>query len=119
LIAAERARQIEAEHFDAHRDDAYSRSEMAWAAVCYAAPESIYRLDDHRVDAATPRFDFRDPWPDDWLRRRDKRRVRNAPADHGFSPLEWRIRELVMAGALIAAEIDRLQRLAASGRPVR
>ena len=86
LIAAERRRQIEiegrtAEHDARHWDDALAR-----AAVCYAIPPSERPL----FSSDPPRL-----WP--WL----KVEWKPVPND--------RVRELVKAGALIAAEIDRLQ----------
>lgn len=47
------------------------------------------------------RFEFTDAWPENWDGKR------NRYGAYG----EDRIRELVKAGALIAAEIDRLRRL--------
>jgi hypothetical protein len=67
LIAQERERQVTEEGWSAEHDDGHVRAELAWAAVCYAAPANI--------------------------------------------PNAERIRMLVKAGALIAAEIDRLLRL--------
>ncbi len=95
LIAVERQRQVEREGWTPeHDDDTHQMGEIAIAAACYALPESERR--------ALPC---------------------NEPEDGGDgSPLIWpwggywkpvpddRIRELVKAGALIAAEIDRLSR---------
>lgn len=83
LIAQERRRQMSVEGFDASHDDSHYNDEIAFAAVCYATPP------EHRV-RLLPRW----PWPLNWWKP--------TPKD--------RIRELVKAGALIAAEIDRLQR---------
>jgi len=91
LIVAERERQISGEGWTPAHDDEHSRGEMAWAAVCYAAPGSVYSV------YRRPRgFVFVDPWP--WAEEWDKRDKDN------------RVRHLAKAGALIAAEIDRLQR---------
>jgi hypothetical protein len=92
-IAAERKRQIEKEGFTAEHDDRWKHQELASAALCYCMlpPKMEYVLDgsvEHCI-------------PEDWL----------------FHPSLWkptpdnRIRELEKAGALVAAEIDRLQRL--------
>lgn len=88
LIVEERVRQVREEGFTADHDHHHSSSQLAWAAVAYAAPGQVYRIDTYK-DA----MHLWDPWPwdDDW----DKRGK--------FS----RLRELVVAGALIAAEIDR------------
>ena len=79
-ITAERRRQIEVEGWT--DDGAYSRNELALAAVCYALPED---------ERQTVR-DWWWPWDLRWWKP---------------SP-DNRIRELEKAGALIAAEIDRL-----------
>jgi hypothetical protein len=85
LIAAERRRQVEAEGWRTKHDDRHDRDELALAAARYALPAR------HRIAVA---------WP--W----DASSWRPTPDD--------RMRELVKAGALIAAEIDRLGR--AEGR---
>jgi hypothetical protein len=56
-------------------------------------------------------IEFVDPWPYDWGKEFDKREHDGTgiPLYCQF-PIPRRIRELVKAGALIAAEIDRLQR---------
>jgi len=81
LIADERRRQVEVEEWDAGHDDAQRSGAMRRAAACYAAFAGQHR-------AAPPEW----PW--------------------GFG--SWKpkdeIRDLVRAGALIAAEIDRLKR---------
>lgn len=85
MIAAERARQIEAEGYSSGHDSEHESNELAWAAVAYAMPYTVNGLTREEL------------WP--W------------PRGDGFKPSpDDRIRELVKAGALIAAEIDRLQR---------
>lgn len=92
LIAAERKRQIEvegwtAEHDDQQADRELSRAGGVYALSCGAMPE-------------LKRYLLECVWP--WW-------------EHGH-PAWWKpspdapIRQLVKAGALIAAEIDRLQR---------
>ena len=82
LIAAERRRQIDEEGWTKRHDDDHDREEIAMAAVVYACPQR-YR----------ERVWFAWPWDDEW-----------------YKPTpDNRIRELVKAGALIAAEIDRLE----------
>lgn len=94
LIAAERTRQIEEEGWTPEHDAQHRGSALAWAAACYAAPVPIYRQE--RLAAGTS---FLDPWP--WrYGGQDKRNAAPTPDE--------RLRELVKAGALIAAEIDRL-----------
>ncbi len=87
LIAAERKRQIEKEGWSPEHDDEHT-DEMALAAVCYAMPAILRPL-----DGSAP-----ERWPGSW----DAKWWKPTPDD--------RVRELVKAGALIAAEIDRLQR---------
>lgn len=105
LIAAERQRQVAAEGWSNAHDDEHASGEMAMAAACYATPIPIraemnapckYCNSIEECDHVFRPREWRDPWPFDakW----DKR------GKHG------RIRQLVIAGALVAAEIDRLQR---------
>lgn len=84
-IAAERKRQIEVEGFTVDDDRLYSAEPLALAAACYAVPEwnRLYRR-------GIP-MDW--PWSVRWWKPTPKNRIR----------------ELEKAGALIAAEIDRLQ----------
>jgi len=94
MIVEERVRQITAEGYTPEHDDEHCTGDIALAAVCYAAPEPVYVRHG-------PGMLFRDPWP--WDRRHDKRHARS---DGNVG----RIRDLAKAGALIAAEIDRLLR---------
>lgn len=83
LIAAERHRQIDSEGWTPAHDDGWTAHQLVDAAVSYA------------VDAIThtPRPPREWPWDSRWWK----------PSDP--------IRDLVKAGALIAAEIDRLRRV--------
>lgn len=91
-IAAERRRQVDSEGWTPEHDDEHQRDELAWAAVCYAAPSIVFSQG-------------RDPWP--WAREWDKRPRHAAQGE----TLQSRMRALEKAGALIAAELDRLQRV--------
>jgi hypothetical protein len=91
LIAEERARQISKEGWDAGHDDEHDEGELARAAACYALPYSIREWAGRM--AGTYRSNLW-PWDSKWWKP--------CPDD--------RIRELTKAGALIAAEIDRLNR---------
>jgi hypothetical protein len=85
LIAKERNRQIEQEGYDIKHDNSHIHGEIANAAAYYAATplyRKIYALEGLWV----------------W----DKKYLKPTPNN--------RVKELVKAGALIAAEIERLQR---------
>lgn len=104
-ILLERRRQIQQEGWSTDIDDTHDEGELAWAAVCYAAPARVYTLD----QGATPRdaeISFRDPWPGKFDRSFDKR-----PSYKRTPSNKKRIRALEKAGALIAAEIERLLRV--------
>lgn len=92
-IAAERRRQIDEEGWTPERDDTHGDGEMAGAAACYAmqvALDCIGRSDLHMTISRTIRELW--PWSTHWWKPTDRRR------------------DLVKAGALIAAEIDRIDR---------
>jgi hypothetical protein len=92
LIAEERQRQIEVEGWTLDHDKDHDNGEMAAAAAAYAfAP---FMDDEIRDGYKTPPSPI---WPKYWLAKWWKP-----------SPCN-RIRELQKAGALIAAEIDRIQ----------
>lgn len=84
-VLAERIRQVEAEGWTAEHDDAHNKGQMAMAAACYA----LYA-------APLPEQHARHFWPWDWK---------------WWKPSDQR-RDLVKAGALILAEIERLDRAA-------
>jgi hypothetical protein len=107
-IAAERRRQIDKEGFDASHDDEHEQGEMAMAAACYAAQDLIFVKDD-RAGAVI----FKDPWP--WDQCWDKRRFDgNCVMPNFRMSLAGRRSLLVKAGALIVAEIERLDRAKAA-----
>jgi len=104
LIADERERQVSNLKWTPDHDDAHTKGELAWAAVCYAAPTLAYRRED-----APCAVQFTDPWP--WHDSHDKRPFAgNAVLPNTVVGKAERIRQLTKAGALIAAEIDRLRR---------
>ena len=86
IIAEERQRQIDGEGFTAEKDQLYTIDQLAWAAASYALPPN----------SSTRSFKRTHLWPWD---------------PNTWKPSEDRVRELAKAGALIAAEIDRLQNL--------
>ena len=111
LITAERKRQIEKEGWSLKHDlEEHSEGDLALAAICYATPVRIFE----RLDYAHG-VNFVDPWPFDgeWDKRFSYGERRSNPGNVPPNPetytKEERIDLLVKAGALIAAEIDRLQ----------
>ena len=106
LISAERERQIEALGYTVEHDLTHDHSDLVFAAVCYAAPVTVYLLRNneehpHPGGGRHGSVEWAEPWPREW-----DRKPREYP-----TPVEDRIRELTKAGALIAAEIDRLMAL--------
>lgn len=120
LITQERKRQIEIKRWTAEHDDEHIHGEMALAALAYASPFPV-KVQAHVTKPCGCRsagecthtfgeLQWIDPWP--WSRDWDKRVFADgAPAPNKNLQAEKRIDLLVKAGALIAAEIDRLQRL--------
>lgn len=91
LIAEERNRQITEEKFSESFDLKYTDDELAEAAACYALPDRSRSYALMRPSLRTMPHLW--PWHIDWWKP--------SPED--------RVRELAKAGALIAAEIDRIQ----------
>lgn len=83
-VIAERNRQVNAEGWTPEHDDNYHESELSDAAACYA-------LHAHNQGFPTPAHW---PWDYDWWKQTNPRR------------------DLVKAGALILAEIERIDRAA-------
>lgn len=97
LIADERRRQITSEGWTPDHDDSYVDEELAMAAECYACPAELRTLPASGIPSNWP-------WSFDWWKPGE-------PTTRG------RIWDLRRAGALIAAEIDRLLRAAKPGEP--
>jgi hypothetical protein len=109
-IAKERERQITEEKWTPEHDDEHDDGELALVAALFATPELLYKPEFDYVN----QFTFRDPWPQAWDERWDKRPVEdmgNELLGNASLPIDERIRQLEKAGALCAAEIDRLLRL--------
>lgn len=93
-LIAERRRQVEAEGWSAEHDDYHTDGGMATAAACYALQATAIGGDcneswvRHYEDAAKRLW----PWDSEWWKPADPRRM------------------LVKAGALILAEIERIDR---------
>lgn len=95
LIQEERQRQLEVEGWTDDHDDSHENGDLGQAAVCYARHASGSPPSIPSGDGAPTSW----PWQDaDWK-----------PKD--------RITDLQRAGALIAAEIDRLRRSIPQGSP--
>jgi hypothetical protein len=92
LINAERERQIYEEGWSPDHDDTHKKGEMAYAAACYTYD---YAEETRYGDPGTPRQISPQAWPWDEISWKPKDRMSR----------------LVRAGALIAAEIDRLSRM--------
>ena len=93
MIAEERRRQIEKEGYNADHDHHHEFDELAYAAIAYTLPNPIFNVpldEDTGVSMTISKFGF---WP---FHRSE------------FNPSGNRVKDLVKAGALIAAEIDRL-----------
>lgn len=90
LIAEERERQISQEGWTAENDDEHDNCEIRVAAFCYLdAAIAVGDTPMEEIQKAPPIW----PWDKEW-----------------WKPTHDPVRNLVKAGALIAAEIDRLQR---------
>ncbi len=98
-IINERKRQIEVEEFSCCKDDKYINGELSQAAACYAIPPV------ERVILTHPLTSVRYPkwWPKTWYVKWWKPAKNNS--------ISGRKKELIKAGALILAELDRLDRL--------
>lgn len=94
LITAERLRQVEKEGCSSEHDAHHTLGELVDAAICYAAYEPIYRLKSTFQHGRPNGYALFDPWP--WESKWDNRQK------------HARIKRLTIAGALIAAEIDRI-----------
>jgi len=105
LIELERERQINEEGWTSEHDEEHWHEEMAMAAAAYAFPSDTV-ITEISVDSKWVKRIYRDslfPFPF-WQKKWWK-----PCKDASKTETENRIRELVKAGALIAAEIDRLQ----------
>lgn len=86
-IAAERRRQVEVEGWTPEHDDAHVNGEMAGAAACYCLGSVSHWAGSMAIQSLWP-------WDKSWWKPTDRRR------------------DLIKAGALIVAEIERLDRAA-------
>ncbi|WPE22436.1 hypothetical protein [Shinella zoogloeoides] len=89
-VFAERRRQIEAEGWTAKHDDAHGKGKLLLAARAYFAHATDRALSQPRGDRAGIPFEW--PWDKKWWKPKSPRK------------------DLVRAGALALAEIDRIKR---------
>lgn len=97
-IAAERARQINTEGWSTNHDDNHVEGDLANAAACYAADRRVFKAELLAGRGYETYWSYGDlwPWADKWWKPKDRRH------------------DLIRAGALIVAEIERLDRAALS-----
>lgn len=97
-IQAERQRQLTIEGWTAEHDDGHVNGELAMAAACFAVDEHLFRAEMRPTTSYAPLMAYVPlwPWDDDWWKPRDRRQ------------------NLILAAALIVAEIERLDRAAGS-----
>lgn len=101
MIAEERLRQITAEGYDEAHDDHHIGAELVAAAACYLMAN--FRLNRTAAGhAGVPTLTIAGKWT-----RRYHGTASWPFADEDWKPVEDDTRNLVIAGALIAAEIDR------------
>ena len=94
-VLAERQRQVDVEGWTAEHDDTHAQGELARAAACYATELDIWtghEQADHKGRSTLIGAHRLWPWPQEWWKPTDRRR------------------NLVKAGALILAEIERIDR---------
>ena len=94
LITAERKRQVKEEGWTTKHDDEHTGGALGNAAACYATSKKLIFFEKQGYDQPV---EYKELWP--WGGKWDKRKKHD------------RIKQLKIAGALCAAEIDRLQRL--------
>jgi len=93
-VMAERGRQVTGEGWTPAHDDDHGHGEMAMAAACYAAHGALGWFANTQPPGG-PQLLW--PWAPGWWKPKDRRR------------------DLVRAGALIIAEIERIDRMREKG----
>lgn len=108
-ILEERKRQIEEEGWTAEHDDEYTEGQLVDAACCYALfsasgyMKGLREIRRRHFDRFLKILDIYWPWDRKWWK------------PSCTDDINGRILECIKAGALMAAEIDRLKRLEQSG----
>lgn len=98
-IALERQRQVEEEDWTPEHDDHHCHNELTQAAIAYA----VHGISINGQKVNSGFVFFPSEWNYKWWKPED--------TNPNHLTLEDRIRHLEKAGALLAAEIDRLQRV--------
>jgi hypothetical protein len=93
-FATERRRQVDVEGFTPEHDDRHAPGEIASAASGYIGDVVGHLMNGHNYPHASPPPEW--PWEPEWWKPKDVRR------------------DLVRAGALLIAEIERMDRAARS-----
>lgn len=99
-IRSERHRQVDSEGWTYEHDDQHVDGSLADVAAVYAAGRSVFVKEDYVDHSSRLKYVFVSLWPASWDVK-------------WFKPKNRR-RDLVRAGALIVAEIERLDRAAAA-----
>jgi hypothetical protein len=114
LIAAERQRQIDVEGYTSAHDEEHDYHDMTDAAICYA--DASRQVIMAVRWASDPHNQRRWPGECEEIITNPLKDIYNATGPQGWPWVaeDWKpstdpVRNLVKAGALIAAEIDRLQ----------
>lgn len=96
-IAKERQRQISKEGWTLEHDDQHTDGSLADAAAYYAATTRVFKAEEYAGVGYKPYSVYSDLWPRSWSER-------------WFRPKRARRRNLIVAAALLVAEIERLDR---------
>lgn len=98
-ICRERERQMQGEGYDTLHDDEHTNGEIANAAAHYAATKTPFFVQND----STQRPEYVRAWP--WAKEFDKKN----------KPTHPRRKQLIIAAALILAEIERIDRATKGG----
>lgn len=104
-IAAERQRQISNEGWTFEHDDIHTGGELALAAALYATPIPLYQVTPYLGGCK-----WSDPFP--WQEPSTTHRHEGVVMERVGYKRHGRRRQLVIAAALIVAEIERIDRAA-------
>lgn len=94
LMAEERERQISEEGWSPEHDDEHVNGELANVAACFSATNELYLYSKHSDGLHNMTACHLYPWEDKYYKKASKNRKQ----------------QLIVAGALIIAELERLER---------